>query len=62
MKQNLSPLIKWLTDNKRSQSWLAEELGIHRVNITTWFKKKYIPSKHLGKIEEIINPQTKGEK
>jgi sugar diacid utilization regulator len=51
--QNLTPLINWLQENERTQSWLTGKLNIHRNEFTYWKQGKIISLQHLQKIEEI---------
>lgn len=52
--QNLKSLIKWLEDNERSQSWLADKLEVNRTTICNWLNGVLsISHKQLPKIEEV---------
>lgn len=46
---------QWLKQNKRSQSWLAEQLGCHVVTINRWFQgKQQLSGTRLALLDRIM--------
>ncbi len=49
MSKAVDIINKWLGDNKRSKSWLAEELGVTRASVCTWLSDGRIPNTEVRK-------------
>lgn len=43
MTQGGSLLKKWLDEERRSQGWLAEQLGTHQTNVSRWIRGEFPP-------------------
>ncbi len=47
---------QWLKTHKRSQAWLAEQLGCHVVTINRWFQgKQQLSGTRLALLERIMS-------
>lgn len=43
MTQGGSLLKKWLEGERRSQGWLADQLGTHQTNVSRWIRGEFPP-------------------
>lgn len=43
----------WLKSERRTQEWLAEQIGTHQTNVSRWILGRPIPTKMAVKLEEL---------
>jgi plasmid maintenance system antidote protein VapI len=51
-------LQKWLEDERRSQAWLAEQIGFHQTNISAWIRGRPISLAAAQSIEAVTSIAT----
>jgi plasmid maintenance system antidote protein VapI len=53
MKRGGVRLRDWLREERRTQEWLAEQIGSHQTNISAWIRGRPIPLEAAVAIERL---------
>ncbi len=43
----------WLKNERRTQEWLADQIGTHQTNVSRWILGRPIPTAMAVKLEEL---------
>lgn len=54
-KRGGARLRQWLDDERRTQDWLAEQIGTHQTNISAWIRGRPIPLAEAVAIRKITD-------
>jgi predicted XRE-type DNA-binding protein len=59
-------LTAWLAQNDKSQTWLAEKVGVTQGAVSQWIEQGFVPAKRLPAVAEVtglafgdLNPEFK---
>lgn len=50
----IADLESWLTEQERTQAWLAKALGVSAPSVNAWFARQTRPQPHLRETIEVI--------
>lgn len=54
-KQGGARLRDWLEKERRTQEWLAEQIGTHQTNVSAWIRGRSLPVKMAIKIRDLTD-------
>lgn len=54
-KRGGARLRDWLRGERRTQEWLALEIGTHQTNVSAWIRGRPLPIRMARKIRDVTN-------
>lgn len=54
-KRGGARLRDWLRDERRTQEWLAEQIGTHQTNVSAWIRGRPLPVRMAIAIRDVTN-------
>ncbi len=46
-------LEEWIKEDRRTQAWVAEQIGTHQTNVSAWIRGRPIPLRMAVKIQKL---------